>query len=219
MGEVYRARDVKLGRNVALKVLPATFAADSDRLIRFEREAQLLASLNHPHIAATYGVEESTPVRALVLELVDGETLADRLARESGASAPALPIDEAISIGRQIADALDAAHSQGIVHRDLKPSNIKVRADGTVKVLDFGLAKLDLPISSAPMGSTVTAPPMQTEVGMILGRRRTWHLSRPGGCLQTRAGTCGPSGASSTRCSPVAASLTASTRATQSRLF
>jgi len=169
MGEVYRAHDLKLGRSVALKVLPAAFAADSDRLVRFEREAQLLASLNHPHIAAIYGLEEATPVRALVLELVDGDTLADRLARESGASAPALPIEEAISIGRQIADALDAAHEQGIVHRDLKPSNIKVRADGTVKVLDFGLAKLAVPVSPTAIGSTVTAPPMQTEVGMILG--------------------------------------------------
>ena len=168
MGEVYRATDTKLKRQVAIKVLPAVFAADSDRLVRFEREAQLLASLNHPHIAAIYGLEESTPVRALVLELVDGETLSDRLARESGPSAPALPIDEAISVGRQIADALDAAHEQGIVHRDLKPSNIKVRPDATVKVLDFGLAKLAAPISPTGMASTITAP-MQTKVGMILG--------------------------------------------------
>jgi serine/threonine-protein kinase len=169
MGEVYRARDLKLGRNVALKVLPAAFAADSDRLARFEREAQLLAALNHPHIASIYGVEDSSDVRALVLELVEGETLADRLARQSGSSTSPLPIDEAISMGKQIADALDAAHSQGIVHRDLKPSNIKVKPDGTVKVLDFGLAKLNGPNVSATMASTITSPPMHTEVGMILG--------------------------------------------------
>jgi serine/threonine-protein kinase len=135
MGQVYRASDTKLNRDVALKVLPDAFANDPDRLGRFEREAEILASLNHPHVAAIYGVEESSDVKALVMELVDGPTLADRIAQG------AIPFDEAVPIARQIAEALEAAHEQGIIHRDLKPANIKVREDGTVKVLDFGLAK------------------------------------------------------------------------------
>src|SRR5436190_21500052 len=130
MGEVYRARDGKLQRDVAIKVLPDLFAADPERLARFEREAQLLASLNHPNIAHVYGVEE----RALVMELVEGEDLAQRLSRGP------IPVEDAGPIARQIAEALEAAHELGIVHRDLKPANVKVRADGTVKVLDFGLA-------------------------------------------------------------------------------
>ena len=136
MGEVYRARDTQLNRDVALKVLPELFASDPERLARFTREAQTLASLNHPNIAAIYGIEPSRDVRALVMELVEGEDLSQRIARG------ALPLDEALPIAKQIADALEAAHEQGIIHRDLKPANIKVRADGTVKVLDFGLAKL-----------------------------------------------------------------------------
>ena len=135
MGEVYRARDARLNRDVALKVLPELFALDPDRLARFKREAQVLASLNHPNIAAIYGFEESNGVQALVLELVEGPTLADRIARGP------IPLDEALPIARQIAEALEAAHEQGIIHRDLKPANIKLRPDGTVKVLDFGLAK------------------------------------------------------------------------------
>ena len=135
MGEVWRAHDRKLGRDVALKILPDAFAHDLDRLARFEREARVLASLNHPHIASIYGLEEADGVRALVLELVDGLTLANRIARGS------IPLDEALPIARQIAQALEAAHGQGIIHRDLKPANIKLRTDGTVKVLDFGLAK------------------------------------------------------------------------------
>src|SRR5262249_50355000 len=135
MGEVYRARDAKLNRDVALKVLPEAFTADPDRLARFKREAHVLASLNHPNIAAIYGVEESDGVRALVLELVDGPTLADRIADGR------LPIGEALPIAKQIVEGLDAAHEQGIIHRDLKPANIKLRPDGTVKILDFGLAK------------------------------------------------------------------------------
>ena len=124
MGEVYRARDTKLGRDVALKILPDAFAHDPDRIARFRREAQVLASLNHPHIAAIYGLEDSRGVPALVLELVEGPTLADRL------TPGAIPCDEALTIARQIADALEAAHEQGIIHRDLKPANIKLRPDG-----------------------------------------------------------------------------------------
>jgi serine/threonine protein kinase len=135
MGEVYRARDTRLDRDVAIKVLPASVSADPERLARFDREARTLAALNHPHIAHIHGVEESAGVHALVMELVEGEDLSRRIARG------AIPLDEALPMARQIAEALEAAHEQGIVHRDLKPANIKVREDGTVKVLDFGLAK------------------------------------------------------------------------------
>jgi len=135
MGEVYRARDTRLGRDVAIKILPPAFNADPDRLARFEREARVLAALNHPNIAAIHGIEESGGVRALVMELVQGATLAQRVARAPVATA------EAFDIARQIADALEAAHDRGIVHRDLKPANVQIRRDGTVKVLDFGLAK------------------------------------------------------------------------------
>ncbi len=169
MGEVYRATDTKLKRDVAVKVLPAALASDPDRLARFQREAELLASLNHPHIAHIYGLEDAEGVKALVMELVDGVTLADRIAHGG------LTLDEALPMARQIADALEAAHAQGIVHRDLKPANVKVRSDGTVKVLDFGLAKAmdpavassggDVPLSHSP---TFTSPAM-THAGMILG--------------------------------------------------
>jgi Tol biopolymer transport system component len=163
MGEVYRARDARLGREVALKLLPSSFMADADRLARFEREARVLASLNHPNIAAIYGVEDG-PTRAIVLELVDGETLADRIARGP------LRVDDALAIARQIIDALDAAHERGIVHRDLKPSNIKVASDGRVKVLDFGLAKAigDEGAPADPTESpTITA--IGTRAGVLLG--------------------------------------------------
>src|SRR5687768_12617391 len=136
MGEVYRATDSRLKRQVAIKTLPSSLAADPDRLARFQREAEVLASLNHPHIAAVYGLEDAGGVKALVMELVEGEELAQRIARGP------IPIDEALSIAKQIAEALEAAHEQGIIHRDLKPANIKITPDGTVKVLDFGLAKL-----------------------------------------------------------------------------
>lgn len=169
MGEVYRARDTKLHRDVALKVLPEAFTQDRDRLARFHREAQVLAALNHSNIAQIYGVEEADGCQALVLELVDGPTLADRLARGS------MSLEEALRIARQITDALEAAHVRGIVHRDLKPANIKLRADGTVKVLDFGLAKV---LESRPAGSggsdllsdspTLTAP-AATGIGVVLG--------------------------------------------------
>ena len=137
MGEVYRARDTRLDREVAIKVLPDAFVSDPDRLMRFEREAKTLASLNHPNIAQIHGLEESGSVRALVMELVDGPTLQELIERASHG----LPLPDALSIARQIADALEAAHDAGIIHRDLKPANVKVRDDGTVKVLDFGLAK------------------------------------------------------------------------------
>ncbi len=130
MGEVYQATDTKLNRQVALKILPEAFASDPDRLARFQREAHVLASLNHPNIAAIYGLEESGDTRALVLELVEGPTLADRIAQG------AIPLDEALPIAKQIAEALEAAHEAGVIHRDLKPANIKVRDDGTVKFLD-----------------------------------------------------------------------------------
>jgi serine/threonine protein kinase len=164
MGEVYRARDTRLKRDVAIKILPEIFAANPERLARFEREAQLLASLNHPHIAQIYGLEE----RALVMELVEGETLAARIARGP------VPLDEALSIARQIAEALEAAHEQGIVHRDLKPANVKLAGDGTVKVLDFGLAKLNDPNvpndrNVLSMSPTITSPALMTGVGVLLG--------------------------------------------------
>jgi len=169
MGEVYRARDTRLKRDIAIKVLPEGFSQDPDRLARFQREAELLASLNHPHIAAIYGREQANGVQALVLELVEGPTLADRIARGP------ISLDEARPIARQIAEALEAAHEQGIVHRDLKPANIKLRKDGAVKILDFGLAKAlpDQPTmvsdSATVMGGTLpglilgTAPYMSPE--------------------------------------------------------
>jgi hypothetical protein len=170
MGEVYRARDTSLGRDVALKVLPESVANDPDRLARFEREARTLAALNHPHIAQIHGFENSGGTQALVMEYVDGPTLAERIAHG------ALPVDDAIAIARQIAEGLEAAHGQGIVHRDLKPANIKVRPDGTVKVLDFGLAKaLDSAHGSGltAQGSVASSPtitsPAMTGLGVILG--------------------------------------------------
>jgi Tol biopolymer transport system component len=166
MGQVYRARDTKLNRDVALKILPDSFANDPDRLARFTREAQTLASLNHPNIAHIHGLEESAGVRAFVMELVEGEDLSQQIARGP------IPVDEALPIAKQIAEALEAAHEQGIIHRDLKPANIKVRPDGTVKVLDFGLAKAMEPVtgtsSSASMSPTITTPAM-SQAGMIMG--------------------------------------------------
>jgi hypothetical protein len=165
MGEVYRARDTQLDRNVAIKVLPESFAADADRVARFTREAKTLASLNHPNIAAIYAVEPAGSVPVLVMELVDGEDLSETLARGP------LAVADAVPMARQIADALEAAHEQGIVHRDLKPANIKVRADGTVKVLDFGLAKAGGPTdpSGAALANSPTLTARATEMGMILG--------------------------------------------------
>ncbi|MGH9253286.1 MAG: protein kinase domain-containing protein [Vicinamibacterales bacterium] len=188
MGEVYRAHDDTLGREVAIKVLPPAFTADPERRARFEREARMLATLNHPHIGAIYGVEEADGVRALVLELVEGETLAERIARPVGpagqtlsgprgqadnarpARSGGLPLADALAIARQVADALEAAHEKGIVHRDLKPANIKITPDGAVKVLDFGLAKATVGAGSAPdLSQAPTLTVGGTREGVILG--------------------------------------------------
>ncbi|MDP2390740.1 MAG: serine/threonine-protein kinase, partial [Acidobacteriota bacterium] len=185
MGEVYRATDTRLKRQVALKVLPVAVTADPDRLARFQREAEVLASLNHPNIAAIYGLEEGpakagrhigtnvasgfSRTMAIVMELVEGPTLADRIGQGP------VPLDEALAIARQIAEALEAAHDQNIIHRDLKPANIKLRPDGAVKVLDFGLAKAMEPVpggrdfSPADHSPTITSPALMTGAGMILG--------------------------------------------------
>jgi eukaryotic-like serine/threonine-protein kinase len=173
MGEVYRARDAKLNRDVALKVLPSQFALDVERLLRFKREAQVLASLDHQNIGAIYGFEDAEGVHALVLQLVEGPTLADRIAQGP------IPVDEALPIARQIAEALEAAHDKGVIHRDLKPTNIKLTRDGQVKVLDFGLAKLldselgapgQTPSFSPGLTNSPTIPtPAMTQLGVILG--------------------------------------------------
>ncbi len=184
MGQVYRATDTQLGRDVALRILPDAFAADPDRVARFQREAQVLGSLNHPNIGQIHGIEDSEPstvegtgsgqaaVRALVLELVEGPTLADRIAQG------AMPIEDALPIAKQITEALEAAHEAGVIHRDLKPANIKVRDDGTVKVLDFGLAKAlnTTPESDPSQSPTLTAA--ATQMGVIMG---TAAYMSPGG--------------------------------------
>ena len=167
MGEVYRAKDTRLGRDVALKILPPTFTGDPDRLARFRREAQVLASMNHPHICAIFGLDEANGTQFLVLELVDGQSLARRIARGR------IPVDEALGIAKQIAEALEAAHEKGIIHRDLKPANVALTSGGNVKVLDFGLAKATEPASGTSLdvtnSPTITPPSMRTGVGVILG--------------------------------------------------
>src|SRR4029434_5942022 len=168
MGEVYRARDTRLNRDVAIKVL-RDLARNPDRVARFTREAQTLASLNHQNIAHIHGLEESGDIRALVMELVEGEDLAQRL------WGGAIPLDDALNVAKQIAEALEAAHEQGIIHRDLKPANIKLRPDGTVKVLDFGLAKAFVPAQDPAstiyrsLSPTITSPAMLTGAGILLG--------------------------------------------------
>jgi eukaryotic-like serine/threonine-protein kinase len=175
MGEVYRAHDARLGRDVALKILPPNFASDPERLARFKREAQVLASLTHPNIGAIFGLEDTmldgVRVEALVLELVEGQTLAERISHGP------IPLEEALPIARQIADALEAAHAQGIIHRDLKPANVKITPGGIVKVLDFGLAKLAEPETTASgatgpsafsISPTITSP-AATGLGVVLG--------------------------------------------------
>jgi serine/threonine protein kinase len=164
MGEVYKAKDTKLGREVALKILPKRFAQDADRVARFQREARLLASRNHHNIAAIHGMEESEGIEFLVLECVPGETLAKRIKRGP------IPIDDALLLFRQIAEALEAAHERGIIHRDLKPANIKVTPEGTVKVLDFGLAKamaLETPVQD--LAQSTDSISEATETGVLLG--------------------------------------------------
>ena len=167
MGEVYRARDTKLDRDVAIKVLPEEFAKDKERLARFEREAKLLASLNHPNIASIYGLEESDGVKALVLELVEGPTLAERIAEGP------ISVEEALPMARQIAEALEAGHDAGVIHRDLKPANVKLKEDGTVKVLDYGLAKAlegDAPGGAdSELSASPTLTRHGTQIGVILG--------------------------------------------------
>jgi serine/threonine-protein kinase len=192
MGEVYRATDTNLGRDVALKVLPEVFARNAERMARFRREAQVLASLNHPNIATIYGLEESNGVHALVMELVEGPTLAERSGRRALTTSPspsgppgrgwsrsagtgegaalALPLDEALPIAKQIAEGLEYAHERGIIHRDLKPANVKVRPDGTVKILDFGLAKaLEETPAAGSISDSPTISAAATREGMILG--------------------------------------------------
>ena len=208
MGQVWRATDTTLGRQVAIKILPDAFASDPERLARFEREAKTLASLNHPNIAQIHGFEKSSDVHALVMELVEGDDLSQRIAKG------AIPLDEALPIAKQIAEALEAAHEQGIIHRDLKPANIKVRADGTVKVLDFGLAKaMDPPASSLNVSQspTITTPAM-TQAGMPTaagsgslritssGRYRS-RAGRPSRCAPSRARRAARVGGRTTRSS------------------
>src|ERR1700687_2489551 len=165
MGEVYKAHDSKLGRDVAIKALPESFARDPERLARFRREAQLLASLNHPNIATIHGLEDSNGTSYLVMELVPGETLAQRIKRDG-----AVPVEESLAIAKQIAEALEAAHEKGIIHRDLKPANVKLTPEGKVKVLDFGLAKAFAgDTSTEDMGNSPTLSMAATMQGVILG--------------------------------------------------
>ena len=180
MGEVYRATDTTLKRQIAIKVLPAAVASDVERLARFQREAEVLALLNHPNIAAIYGFERSAGVSALVMEFVEGQTLADRIAQGT------IPLDESLRIAQQIAEALEAAHEHGIVHRDLKPANIKLRPDGTVKLLDFGLAKaLTRHASGSRSAGPVTGSPTMTSPASRNSARSsapppTWRRNKRG---------------------------------------
>jgi eukaryotic-like serine/threonine-protein kinase len=193
MGEVYRARDTRLGRNVAIKILPSAFTADADRLARLEREARMLAALNHPNIAAIYGLEDADGVRALVLELVEGETLADRIARRP------VPLTDALNIARQIADALEAAHNRDVVHRDVKPANITVTPDGVVKVLDFGLAKIRDAASGSANSLLATTQAISTP-GAILGTAAYMSPEQAKGQEAAAPATSGPSGVCCTNC-------------------
>ena len=197
MGEVYRARDLKLKREVAIKILPEEFSRDADRVRRFQREAEVLASLNHPNIAGIYDFAEANDARFLVLELVEGETLADRIARGP------LPVDEALGIVKSICEALAAAHEKGVVHRDLKPGNIKLTPDGKVKVLDFGLAKLAGMESSSSGEGFSNSPTMLSAVtgaGIILGTAAYMSPEQARGKSSTSGRTSGPLGASFMRC-------------------
>src|SRR6266496_1691323 len=185
MGEVYRARDTRLGRDVAIKVLPESFARDPARAARFEREARLLAAVNHPGIAAIYGAEEFDSIPCIVMELVPGETLSERLAHG------ALSLAESLALGRQISEALEAAHEVGVIHRDLKPSNIKVTPNGKIKVLDLGLAKFTEAPALGEVSSFPTSP-----IGPRCRRRRPRASAScsAAACRRTSAGGCGTSG-------------------------
>ncbi len=193
MGQVYRATDTKLNRDVALKVLPEAFAADRERMARFSREAQVLASLNHSNIASIYGLEDSDNKHALVLELVEGETLAERIQKG------AIPLEESLKIALQIAEALEAAHEKGIIHRDLKPANVKLTPGGKVKVLDFGLAKA---LEDETPATDLTSSPTRTgtAVGVIMGTAGYMSRNKLVGSRWTSAPTSGLSVVSSTRC-------------------
>ena len=185
MGEVYRATDTTLGRQVAIKVLPETLASDTDRIARFEREAKALAALNHPNIAQIYGFEKSSGVHALVMELVEGPTLAARIGQG------AIAVEETIGIARQVVEAIEAAHEQGIIHRDLKPANIKIREDGMVKVLDFGLAKLSEPggaRAGAEAGGVGLTALMQSPTITTPGHDHGGRHPRDGGLHEPGAG-------------------------------
>ena len=212
MGEVYRATDTNLGRDVAIKVLPDGFAQDAERLARFEREARTLASLNHPNIAIIHGVEKAAGSFALVMELVEGPTLADRI-REG-----AIPVDEALPIAKEIAEALEAAHEQGIIHRDLKPANVKIRPDGKVKVLDFGLAKTLEPVVGDERIAVADHYLARDDAGGHDPRHGGLHVARnrPRVARPIGAATSGPSVACSTRCSPARGPSTVKTWPTRS---
>ena len=195
MGEVYRARDAKLGRDVAIKVLPRSFAGNPEKMARFEREAKLLASLNHPNIASIYGFEDSGGVGALVMELVSGPTLSERLQQGP------LPLDEALQLAKQIAEALEYAHERGIVHRDLKPANIKLTSDGAVKILDFGLAKaIEGEVTLTDISTSPTISHMATQAGIILGTAAYMSPEQAKGKPVDRRADSGRLGAFSTRC-------------------
>ena len=182
MGQVYQATDTKLKRQVALKILPEAFSADPDRLARFQREAEVLASLNHPNIGHIYGLEEAEGQRALVLELVEGPTLADRITQGP------IPLDEALPIAKQIAEALEAAHEAGVIHRDLKPANVKVKDDGTVKVLDFGLAKALDPNPTGDPSQSPTLTAAATQMGVIMGTAAYMSPEQAAGKLVDKRG-------------------------------
>jgi len=197
MGIVYSARDTQLGRTVAVKVLPPVFLDDPQRLARFQREARVLASLNHPNVAAIYGLEQSGAAPALVMEIVGGPTLADRIRRGP------IPVDESLHIARQICEALEYAHEHGVIHRDLKPSNVKVTSEDAVKVLDFGLAKVVQSDSSeADLANSPTISDMATQAGMLLGTAAYMSPEQAKGRAVDAARTSGPSVACSTKCSP-----------------
>ena len=210
MGEVWRATDTRLGRDVALKLLPEAFASDPDRLARFEREAKVLASLSHPNIATLFGLEEIAGLRVLAMELVEGEDLSERLKRGP------IPVDEAVAIARQIAEALEEAHEKGVVHRDLKPANVKLTPDGKAKMLDFGLAKAwEGPgAATSDLSQSPTLAHTGTAAGLILGTAAYMSPEQARGRRSTGGPTSGPSGSCSSRCSPAASSSRAKRSAT-----